>query len=304
MTEPVLIIMAAGMASRYGGNKQTEPVGPSGEVILDYSVYDAIAAGFRDLVIVIKEEMRDVFEARIGSHWRPRVRLRYAYQKLSDVPEHVAIPVGRVKPWGTGHAVLAARDLVDGPMAVINADDYYGREAFEKMLHFLKHEATSERHGLCLWRLENTLSEFGTVSRGICELDDAGHLVDITERKKIAFRDGAIRYTEDDGANWHELNGALPVSMNFFGFGPGFMAELEAGFVTFLRTLHEKDPLKEEYLLPVILGHALREGRCEVTTMVTNDRWFGVTNREDRPHVVAQFADLVDKRIYPTPLWA
>lgn len=303
---PHLLIMAAGMASRYGGVKQLERVGPGGEIIMDYSIYAAVQAGFEDVIIVIKRDMEADFEEIIGKRLRPHINLQYAFQELEDLPPGYSVPADRVKPWGTGHAVLAARDMVDAPLTVINADDYYGKDAFKLMFDFLSENhdsADKPRHALCTWKLHNTLSPHGTVSRGVCELDDQGRLVGICELKKIAASDDDAIYTLDDGENWLPLSGEADVSMNFFGFSRGFMQLLADKFTAFLDESIKTQSLDSEYLLPEILGQELKNGSCEIQTMKSPERWFGVTYQEDKPIVKAALKELTDNGVFPTPLW-
>ena len=304
--KPHLLIMAAGMASRYGGVKQLESVGPSGEIIMDYSIHAAVQAGYEDVIIVIKKDMERDFEEIIGKRLRPYINLRYAYQELEDLPEGYSVPAERVKPWGTGHAVLAARELVDAPLTVINADDYYGKDAFKQMYDFLSKkpaEGDLARHALCIWILRNTLSPHGTVSRGVCELDEQGRMLNIRELKKIAMADDDAVYTLDDGKTWHPLSGDVPVSMNFFGFSRSFMQLLADRFTDFLDETIESGSLVSEYLLPEILGHELKEEKCEIHTSMSSERWFGVTYQEDKPFVEASLQNLVNTGVFPTPLW-
>jgi hypothetical protein len=309
MHYPVLLIMAAGMASRYGGIKQLERVGPSGEIIMDYSIYAAAKAGFEDVVIVIKREMEADFENIIGRRLRAHVNLYYAYQDLHDLPAGYTVPEGRVKPWGTGHAVLAARDLIDGAMTVINADDYYGQDAFRLMYDFLRSEQgqmagqTVPRHGLCTWELRKTLSLHGTVSRGICVTDADGYLQGIRELKKVAARGDDAVYTLDEGTTWQPLSGSSAASMNFFGLSSGFMTSLADRFTTFLDETVISGSLTAEYLLPEILGKEIEDETSRVYTMASNDNWFGVTYKEDRERVIACLQDLINRGVYPTPLW-
>lgn len=304
--KPHLLIMAAGMASRYGGVKQLEQVGPSGEIIMDYSIHAAVQAGFEDVIIVIKKDMEADFEEIIGQRLRPYINLQYAFQELDDLPSGYSVPVGRVKPWGTGHAVLAARNFVDAPLTVINADDYYGKDAFKLMFDFLNDSQDSggkPKHALCTWILRNTLSLYGTVSRGICELDDQGCLMGIRELKKIAASNEDAVYTLDDGENWHFLSGDEEVSMNFFGFSQSFMQLLADRFTEFLDESLKTGSLTSEYLLPEILSQELENDKCEIQTMKSSERWFGVTYKQDKPIVEAALKELAENNIFPTPLW-
>ncbi len=304
--KPHLLIMAAGMASRYGGVKQLEAVGPSGEIIMEYSIHAAVEAGYEDLIIVIKRDMEADFEEILGKRLRPHINLQYAYQELDDLPPGYCVPADRIKPWGTGHAVLAARELLDAPVTVINADDYYGKTAFRLMYDFLSENNDAgdlQKHALCTWMLRNTLSPYGTVSRGICDLDDQDRLIAIRELKKISPADQDAVYTLDNGESWQPLSGESRVSMNFFGLSRGFMQRLAENFTAFLDKSATAQPLSSEYLLPEILGQELVSGNCEVYTMKSSERWFGVTYQKDKAFVEASLRELTDKGVFPTPLW-
>lgn len=303
MPEIALIVMAAGIGSRYGGLKQVDPVGPAGEKIVDYSVYDAGRAGFGRVVFVIRREMEDEFRERIGRRIEERIETAYAYQELEPLPEGFTVPEGRGKPWGTAHAVLVCRDQVRTPFAVINADDFYGPSAFHAVCDYLKN--VRERDGViegCLvgYLLGNTLSEHGYVSRGVCEIASDGTLRAIREREKIRrFRDG-VRHTED-GKNWIELPADSVVSMNLWGFTPALFGELETGFLSFLER-RGSDP-KAEYFLPERIGQLTAGGRARVKVLRTEERWFGITYREDRPAVEQAVRALVERGVYPPSLW-
>ncbi|HHX20130.1 MAG TPA: NTP transferase domain-containing protein [Clostridiaceae bacterium] len=303
---PTLVILAAGMGSRYGGLKQLDPVGPDGEIMMEYSIYDAVRAGFDSVIFVIRKDFEKEFDDLIGRKLKGHVRYSYAFQELDDLPPGYVVPDGRVKPWGTGHALLAAAPLINGPLAVINADDYYGSSAYEKLYRFLTDETDGvgdERYGICLWPLHETLSDYGSVSRGVSEITADSNLIKITELKKV-FRDGdGARYTLDDGATFHPLARDTLVSMNFFGFPQKFLSRLGEEFAAFLEEGLVADPLKCEYLLPEIVGDHTRTRGVTVRAIPVEDRWFGVTNREDKPIVVAALQDLVDQGVYPAPLW-
>lgn len=303
---PTLVILAAGMGSRYGGLKQLDSVGPDGEVIMEYSIYDAVRAGFDSVVFVIRRDFEKEFDDLIGKKLKGRVHYHYAFQELGDLPPGYKIPEGRIKPWGTGHALLSAAPLIGGPFAVINADDYYGSSAYGKLFRFLTDEqngVSDDRYGICLWPLHETLSDHGSVSRGVSEISPDGTLIALTERKKI-YRDGDVaRYTLDDGATFHPLARDTLVSMNFFGFPRAFLSRLEEEFALFLEMNLAKDPQKCEYLLPDIVGAHTKKLGVTVRAIPVEDRWFGVTNREDKPLVVAALQELVDRGIYPAPLW-
>lgn len=297
--EPVLVIMAAGMGSRYGGLKQMDKITQAGEIILDFSLYDAYMAGFKKAVIIIKEENEDDFRALMKDKAERFMDISYAYQKLDDIPEGFEIPEGRVKPWGTGHAVLAARNKVSGPFAVINADDYYGPSAFEKIYEYLS--ADDKSYCMVSYRIENTITENGHVSRGVCRTD-GGYLEDIQERTKIMRVDGVISYEED--GKWHPIEEGTPVSMNFWGFTEGFMDELEKRFPAFLRDNESGDnPQKGEYPLPFVVDDIIKSGINRVKVLETSDRWCGVTYKEDKENVMNTLQSMKDRGIYPERLF-
>ena len=315
MNKPVLIIMAAGMGSRYGGLKQIDPVSDKGEIILDFSLYDAMMAGFEDVVFVIKEENEADFRALIDERAGKHMNVRYAFQKLEDIPEGYKVPEGREKPWGTCHAVMSARHLVNGPFAVINADDYYGPGAFQSMYDFLeksadeaaKEEAAGTKpaqYEFCMigYELKNTITENGHVSRGVCDVTDGGYLKDIVERTKIMRRDGGIQYTED-GENWVTLPEDTVVSMNFWGFSKDMMTEMVAGFPEFLDEALKTNPLKGEYFLPGVVDTLLKEEKARVRVLRSRDKWYGVTYKEDKQTVVDALQAMKDKGLYPDVLW-
>lgn len=297
-----LVVMAAGMGSRYGGLKQLEALGPSGELLLDYSVYDAVGAGFDQVIFVIRKDFEEAFDRLVGGRFKGRIGVSYAFQDLEDLPAGHKVPAGRTKPWGTGQAVLAARDLIRGPFAVINADDYYGPAAYRSIRAFLDQGHPTDL-GLCVWSLQDTLPERGTVSRGVCSLDPQGRLLQVTEIRKIERQGQGACYLDDQG-QVHSLSGLTPVSMNFWGFPPSFLSRLEEGFLAFLDGLDQADPLTAEYLLPVQVGRALEDGRLQVQSMPAGDTWYGVTNQEDKARVEQALADMAQKGLYPAPLWA
>lgn len=302
--KPTLLIMAAGMGSRYGGLKQIDPIGPSGEIIMDYSLWDARKAGFERVVFVIKEEFADMFDETIGRRIKPYMEVIYAFQRQDDLPYGYEVPEGRVKPWGTGHAVLAARDVLDGPFACLNADDYYGPESFAKIYAYLTEEQESGKAAMCVWQLNNTTSPHGHVARGICEIDAGHNLMRIVERKKIKRDGDQASFTEDDGATWQPLAGSSPVSMNFWGFGAEMVGLLTHGMVDFLDITLQTNPLMGEFLLPTFVDSLIQSGQLTVRTIPVKDRWFGVTYREDKESVMRAVADLHASGQYPTPLWS
>ncbi len=300
MQKTTLVIMAAGIGSRFGqGIKQLTAVGPSGEIIVDYSVYDALAAGFNKIIFVIRRDIRRDFEEVIGRRMHKICDVEYAYQELEDIPSDFDVPLGRVKPWGTGQAVLACRDLIHEPFAVINADDYYGKEAFKKVHDFLI-EHVQDRGKYCMpgFVLKNTLSEQGGVSRGICQVDRNSYLTEIVETHNIVAKSDKMAISEDDG---HEIPLSSLASMNMWGVTPDYLEILEEGFYNFLRQQKYGD-LKSEYLLPIIMGELLQKQAAEIMVLPTNDRWFGITYAADKAKVISEFKKLVKAGIYPTPL--
>ena len=306
MNKPVLVVMAAGMGSRYGGLKQLDPVGNHGQLIIDYSIYDARRAGFETVVFVIKRELEDAFKAAIGDRLSKVIDVRYAYQELSDLPEGYSVPEGRVKPWGTCHAILAARDVVDGSFAVVNADDYYGPEGFREIYDYLA--ANPDRPGcyefaMVGYRLGNTVTENGSVARGICEEDEHNFLVRVTERTRIEAEGADARFTEDGGETWTHLSGDTVVSMNLWGFTRSFMDEARARFPAFLDKTLAENPLKGEYFLPSVVTQLLDEHKARVKVLRSADKWYGVTYREDRPVVLGAIADMTASGLYPDNLW-
>lgn len=265
MNKPVLVVMAAGMGSRYGGMKQIDPVGPNGQVIMDYSLYDARRAGFETVIFVIKHEIEDAFKAAIGDRVAKAMKVKYAFQQLEELPAGFAVPEGRVKPWGTCHAVLAAKPLIDGPFAVINADDYYGPEAFQVMYDYLSTHADDDFYRYCMvsYLLKNTLSENGSVARGVCIKNEDGTLQSVTERTRIEPCDGGAHYTEDGGESWVDLPGDTPVSMNLWGFGKSFLDEAEQRFAGWLTENLPVNPLKCEYFLPLVVTELIEENKAK-----------------------------------------
>ena len=305
-----LVIMAAGMGSRFGGGiKQLEPVGPNGEIIMDYSIHDAIEAGFNKVVFIIRKDIKEAFHDAIGKRIegicnRLNVEFAYAYQELDDLPEEIKKPVDRSKPWGTGQAVLVCKDIIKEPFVVINADDYYGKEAFVKIHEFLINNYTPERSKeLCMagFILGNTLSDNGAVTRGVCVMDKDGHLTGVNETGGIVkTADGAA--AEDKDGNVVAINPASHVSMNMWGFTPDFLDELEKGFKEFLGGLKDGD-IKSEYLLPSVVDQLIKDGKANVSVLETNDKWFGVTYKEDKPVVVESIRKLISEGKYPEKLY-
>ena len=301
--KPILVVMAAGMGSRYGGLKQIDPVGPSGEAILDYSLYDARRAGFETVVFIIKHEIEQAFKEAVGARaLRAGFEVRYAYQQLDKLPEGFTVPEGRVKPWGTAHAILVAEEAIgDAPFAVINADDYYGPQGFRLVYDYLCSYADGDRFAWSMvgFLLKNTVSANGSVSRGVCVTDAAGNLHSVTERTCIAPYDGGIHYSEDGGASWMDLDENSVVSMNLWGFTPAYIAEAKAGFAEFLRENLPVNPLKCEYYLPSVVTAALQQGKADVRVLTSTDKWHGITYREDKPELVAALQQMSAQGLYP-----
>jgi len=305
--KPILVVMAAGMGSRYGGLKQIDPVGNQGEAILDFSLFDAHAAGFETAVIIIKEAIRKDFMDTVGKRLEKcPMEIRYAYQELDKIPEGFSVPAERTKPWGTCHAIMCAKDAIDGaPFAVINADDYYGKSAFRTIYQALEKANDGDKYDFCMvgYLLGNTVTENGSVARGICETDGNGLLTTIAERTRIEMYDGGIHFTEDDGATWTDVPADTVVSMNMWGYTPGFLDELEARFPAFLETALATNPAKAEFFLPLAVEQLLREDKATVKVLESPDRWYGVTYAADKPEVVAALKAMTEKGMYPDGLW-
>ena len=303
--KPVLVVLAAGMGSRYGGLKQIDPVGCQGEAILDYSIYDAHRAGFETVVIVIKEAIREDFLATVGKRLaKAPVEVRYAYQELDALPEGYSVPEGRVKPWGTSHAVLCAAEAIDGaPFAVINSDDYYGASAFKVVYDFLSAPQEPGEHCMVGYRLGNTVTENGSVARGVCMANENGYLTRINERTRIEQYDGGIHFTEDGGESWTDLPFDTIVSMNLWGFMPSFITEIQNRFSAFLDKALVENPMKGEYFLPLPVAQIIDDGVGSVKVLTSPDKWFGVTYAADKPMVVAALRKLTEDGLYPDGLW-
>jgi hypothetical protein len=297
---PSLVILAAGMGSRYGGLKQVDPVGPNGEIVIDYSIYDALQAGFNKLVFVIRRDIEDAFRSTIGGKFEGKADVHYAFQELDNLPDGFSVPADRAKPWGTGHAVLAAKDIIKEPFAVINADDYYGRCGYQLLHDHFDQNSDDDVYALVGFALRNTLSDHGSVARGICSVDEDSYLKSVVERTSITRHgDGAI-FEEPDGTK-EILIGDEWVSMNMWGFSAALMPHLEEGFEQFLR--ERGTELKSEYFLPARIDALIKSHRARVRVLPSSDTWFGVTYQEDRPHVAGSISKLVDQGLYPSPLW-
>lgn len=304
---PILVILAAGMGSRYGGLKQIDPVGPNGEIVIDYSLYDAYKAGFRRVVFIIKEEIEEEFKNIIGNRMQKYFDVEYAFQDLNDLPKGYNNPEERIKPWGTSHAILAARNLIDAPFCVINADDFYGESAFDIVYRYLvelntKPEANKPQYLMVGYELMKTLSKHGHVARGICDINTGRKLTKIVERTKIIEQNNMAFFTEDE-ASWQQLSEDTTVSMNFWGFDPSLIKFLEQGFPTFLDQALEDNPLKSEYLLPNSVGELIDHDLVDVVVKISPDQWYGVTYSEDKPQVEAAIKELVENGFYNSPVW-
>ena len=293
------------MGSRYGGLKQIDPVDKEGHIIMDFSIYDAVRAGFKKVVFIIKKENEADFKAAIGDRISKIIEVAYVFQDLNNLPEGYSIPEGRVKPWGTGHAILSCLDEVDGPFAVINADDYYGSHAFQMAYDFLSQNEEGDTYSYMMvgYKLENTLTDNGHVARGVCVTDEDGHLVKINERTHIEKREDGAAYTEDDGKTWVEIPEGSTVSMNMWGFSASILKELKDRFSKFLDENLEGNPLKCEYFLPFVVDELLIEKKATVKVLKSMDKWYGVTYKEDKPVVVAAIQKLKDEGLYPQKLW-
>ena len=307
--KPVLVVMAAGMGSRYGGLKQIDPVGTCGEAILDYSLYDAHEAGFETAVIIIKKAIEKDFMETVGKRLEKcPMEIRYAYQELDMLPAGYSVPEGRTKPWGTSHAVLCAKDAIGGaPFAVINSDDYYGKSAFKVIYDYLKTARDQEKYDYCMvgYELHNTVSDNGSVSRGVCEKDENDLLTAITERTKIEKYPGGIHYTEDGSETWTDLPEDTVVSMNMWGYTPSFLDEIESRFPAFLDAVLGNNSGKAEFFLPSSVSALLSENKATVKVLHSPDKWFGVTYPADKPLVVASLKTMTESGMYPEAgLWA
>ena len=306
MKQPALVVMAAGMGSRYGGLKQMDPIDENGNVIIHYSLFDAYRAGFRKVVFIIKETIDADFRAIIGTKIPQMMEVAYAYQNVADLPAGYSVPEGRTKPWGTAHAALSARELIDGPFAIINADDYYGVDAFKTIFDYLStHADTPEcyEYSMVGYLLENTVTENGSVARGVCTCNDQGYLDNVVERTKIVKGEVMPRFTEDDGATWTDLPGDTIVSMNMWGFNRSYLDETMARFPAFLDAAVQTNPLKAEFYLPTVVSQLLEEKKARVRVLSSRDKWYGVTYKEDKPVVVAALQALRDAGVYPKDLW-
>lgn len=298
--KPTLFILAAGMGSRFGGLKQVTPIGPSGETIIDYSIYDAIRAGFGKVVFVIRNNFAEAFREKFDQLLKGRIEVDYVFQELEYIPEGFSVPEGREKPWGTGHAILMGKDAIKEPFAAINADDFYGFNAFRAMADFLISSENSSEYAMVGYRLDKTLSDFGSVSRGICEVDQNYLLQKITERTSI--RKTGNKIIMDVGGSTEELTGKELVSMNIWGFKPSLFDKLESEFINFLETQGKE--LKSEIYIPSVVFDLINQKKASVKVLTADSPWFGVTYKEDHPLVVEKINKLVDEGAYPSNLWS
>ena len=302
--KPTLLILAAGMGSRYGGLKQIDPMGPAGETVMDFSVFDAIRAGFGKVVFVIRRDFEEQFKQQVGARFEGRIPVEYAFQAIDDLPDGFTVPEGRTKPWGTAQAMLSAEKVIHEPCVMINADDFYGQDAFAAISKHLQTAAPSNgKSQYCMvgFKLSNTLSDHGSVARGVCQVDAGGMLTTVKEMTKI-FKTADGAENREEGAEVVKLSGDEPVSMNFWGFTPDFFGHLRAAFVEFLKKHgHEQ---KSECYVPFVVDELIRNGQAEVKVLSTTSKWFGVTYPDDKPIVVNSIKALSDQGDYPSPLWA
>jgi len=296
-----LLVLAAGMGSRYGGLKQLDQVGPSGETIIDYSVYDAIEAGFNKIVFIIRRDIEKEMKELLFDKYSKKIKIEYVFQELNNIPDGIELPADRVKPWGTGHAVLMAKDIIHEPFVVINADDFYGKSAFKVVADYMKSQEGNLTGKNCMagYRLQNTLSEHGTVSRGVCKVNDQNDLIEIIERTKIDWKEEKI--VADDNGKDLDLNGDLFASMNFWGFTPDVFPQLESEFKKFI--IENASNIKSEYYIPSIASYQINNQLATVKVLEATDQWFGVTYKEDKPLVVNKVKELTQQGRYPEKLW-
>lgn len=303
--KPTLFLLAAGMGSRYGGLKQLDTLGPQGQSIMDYSIYDAIQAGFGKIVWVIRRDFEEQFRKQILSKYEGHVPCELCFQAIDALPEGFSVPEGREKPWGTNHAVMMGADVVKEPFAVLNCDDFYDRDAFQVMAKFLSElpEGSTGKYAMVGFRVDNTLSESGTVSRGVCENDEKTHyLTSVVERTKIERHDGVVQYLDDNG-EWVSIPDTTPVSMNFWGFTPDYFEYSKEYFIEFLSDPKNQENLKSEFFIPLMVDHLIKTGKATCEVLDTTSKWFGVTYPEDRPEVVAKLAKLHEDGQYPDKMF-
>ena len=305
MNKPILVIMAAGMGSRYGGLKQIDPVDEQGHIIIDFSLYDAMRAGFERAIFIIKKENEQAFKEVIGDRVSKHMEVKYVFQDLNDVPEGFEIPEGRVKPWGTAHAIYSCRDVIDAPFAVINADDYYGVEAFKVIYDYLVSHSDDEkyRYAMVGYRLGNTLTEFGSVARGVCVTSEDGYLLGVDEKTNIIKTETGAAFSEDGGETYTEISPDTPVSMNMWGFHPSIIKEFGIALDDFFANKVALNPLKSECFIPIEVDNLLKKDKATVKVLSSKDKWFGVTYKEDKPFVQASVKALKENGVYPEKLW-
>lgn len=302
MKDPILVVLAAGMGSRYGGLKQIDPIGPNGEIILELSAFDAIKAGFKKIVFIIKHEIEADFKEAIGNKLSQYCDVEYVFQDINKLPEGCVVPEGRVKPWGTAHAIMCCKDVIDAPFAVINADDYYGQSAFKTLYEFLTTSTDDNEYAMVGYRLGNTVSEYGSVARGVCNYAD-GKLTNVRELTKIEVHGDKIEHTLDEGKTWEELPADSLVSMNMWGFKANVISKFESRFMDFFKNEVPENTMKSEYFIPMEVGRMLRNNEVVVKMLSSNDKWYGVTYQEDKPMVKEGIAKLIEAGKYPQPLW-
>lgn len=302
MKEPILVVLAAGMGSRYGGLKQIDPIGPNGEIILEFSIYDAIQAGFKKVVFIIKKAIEADFKEAIGNKISKFCEVNYVYQELDKLPSDCTLPEGREKPWGTSHAIMCCKDVIDAPFAVINADDYYGQSAFSSLYDFLIKNDEKNTYAMVGYVLENTVSKHGSVARGVCHSKD-GKLTNVQELTKIEVHGECIEHTLDNGETWEELPKESLVSMNMWAFKEEVIEKFEQRFHSFYEQEVSKNPMKAEDLIPIEIGKMLQEKEIEVVMLSSKDKWYGITYQEDKPLVKEGITKLLKEGKYPIPLW-
>lgn len=301
MRKPIVVVMAAGMGSRFGGLKQLEPIGQQGEVILDYSIYDAKRAGFETVVFVINHRIEKEFKEKVGNRLSDFINVRYAYQEVDKVPEGIQIPKGRVKPWGTAHCVVVSKDVIDQPFAIINADDFYGKDAFKVMYDHLSTLEEDGQYAMVSYPLKNTVSEFGSVSRGVCQVNEKHLLEDIVEITEIYKRDNRVEFKQND--EFVSLDPNTSVSMNFWGFHEGFVNRVENYFEKEIVKVLESNPEKGEVYLPSVVKELIKQQAATVTVLQSDSQWYGITYQEDKPFVVDSLNKMIEKGEYSNPLW-
>lgn len=300
-TKPTLVILAAGMGSRYGGMKQIDGVGNHNEPIIEFSIYDAKEAGFGKVVLIIRKEHEEAFKKALTDKIAPHIPVEFAYQDLNDLPEGITVPEGREKPWGTVHALMSCKGIVNEPFALINADDFYGKNAYQVLAKYLTEEIEDDKYAMVGYKCGNTLTDNGTVTRGVCDTDENGNLTNIVEVKEIARKDGGAIY--NDNGEWKPMSEDTLVSMNFWGFTPKIFEEAGPDMEEFLKENIPLNPLKCEALIPTTIGNLIHNGTCSVKVLSSSDKWFGVTYKEDKPNVVAKIQEMKDEGIYPDVLW-